>query len=191
MRGLNLSSLRSQLMKDFTNEKKKSFIRVDIKIILPVISLLTCITKSYIMGDMKCVLDTDVLVAGLRSPTGASREIIRMVGRGEIEALATITIMTEYEAVLKRSEHLQAANLTEADVDKLLDTLASIITQVTPHFLWRPMLKDPDDEMILEAAVNGQAEVIITFNTRHFGKAASQFGIEVMKPGNFLGKVRT
>lgn len=138
---------------------------------------------------MKCVLDTDVIVASLRSKTGASREIIRRVGLRQITALASVALFIEYEAVLKRPEHLQAANLTVVQVDRFLDTLAHLFVPVTPHFLWRPVLKDPNDEMILEAAVNGQAQFIITFNTRHFGNAAARFGITVLKPGDFLRRV--
>ena len=138
---------------------------------------------------MRCVLDTDVIVASLRSKTGASREILRRIGLRKMTALVSVALLVEYKAVLKRPEHLQAANLTAAQVDVLLDTPASIFVPVTPHFLWRPQLKDPNDEMILEAAVNGQAEVIVTFNTRHFGNAASRFGIEVLKPGEFLRSV--
>ncbi|MEZ4868630.1 MAG: putative toxin-antitoxin system toxin component, PIN family [Caldilineaceae bacterium] len=134
-------------------------------------------------------MDTDVIVASLRSKTGASREIIRRIGLRQITALASVALLVEYEAVLKRPEHLQAANLTMAQVDIFLDTLAYLCVPVTPYFLWRPLLKDPNDEMIIETAVNGQAQVIITFNTRHFGNAASRFGIQVLKPGEFLQKM--
>jgi putative PIN family toxin of toxin-antitoxin system len=135
---------------------------------------------------MRCVLDTDVIIAGLRSAQGASRQIIRMAGRGEITVIATATMMVEYEEVLKRPQHLKAVNLTAMQVDILLDAFAALFEPVTPHFLWRPLLKDPDDEMILEAAVNGQAAVIITFNTRHYSPAAGRFGIDILRPGSFL-----
>jgi len=138
---------------------------------------------------MRCVLDTDVIVASVRSQTGASREIIRRIGLRQLTALASVALLVEYEAVLKRPEHLQAANLTALQVDVLLDALASLFIPVTPHFLWRPQLKDPNDEMILETAVNGQAGVIATFNTRHFGNAAGRFGIEVLRPGEFLRSI--
>jgi putative PIN family toxin of toxin-antitoxin system len=138
---------------------------------------------------MRCLLDTDVMIASLRSQTGASREIIRKIALGQITVLATVALFVEYEAVLKRPEHLQAANLTAAQVDVFLDGFASLCTAVTPYFLWRPQLKDPNDEMILEAAVNGRAEFIVTFNTRHFENPAIRFGIEVLKPGEFLRRV--
>jgi putative PIN family toxin of toxin-antitoxin system len=139
---------------------------------------------------MKCILDTDVMVAALRSASGASREIVRLIGRKEIIAVASVATMLEYEAVLKRPEHLQAANLSAAQVDTLLDALATLFVPVTSHFVWRPLMQDPDDEMILEAAVNGQVEAIVTFNTRHFRSAAARFGIEVLLPAEYLRSVR-
>jgi putative PIN family toxin of toxin-antitoxin system len=139
---------------------------------------------------MRCVLDTDVLVAAVRSPKGASRQLIQMVARRELIAVATVAMMAEYEAVLKRPMHLQAANLTSEEIDILLDTLAMFFVPVTPHFIWRPLLRDPDDEMILEAAVNGQAKLIITFNTRHFSRASHRFGITALKPSEALRRLK-
>jgi putative PIN family toxin of toxin-antitoxin system len=145
----------------------------------------------HIIYNMRCILDTDVMVASLRSAQGASREIMRMIGRKEIVAVASVATMFEYEAVLKRPEHLQAANLAAVQVDQLLDALASLFEPVEPHFLWRPMLQDPNDEMILEAAVNGGVEVIVTFNTRHLRRAAQRFGIYVLTPAEFLRRVNS
>lgn len=138
---------------------------------------------------MKCVLDTDVIVASLRSKQGASREIVRRVAAGEIVALASVAMLIEYEAVLKRLEHLNAANLTEAQVDAFIDAIANLMVPVAPYFLWRPQLRDPNDEMILETAVNGQADTIVTFNIRHYGAVARRFGITVQKPSEFLGRL--
>lgn len=135
---------------------------------------------------MNAALDTDVLVAALRSPTGASRELIRRLGKGEFFAVASVGMFLEYEAVLKRPEHLTAARLTEEEIDIFLDGLAKMIQPVTPYFLWRPQLRDPNDEMILEAAVNGRADRIITFNRKHFLPAAQRFGIQVLLPAEFL-----
>ena len=139
---------------------------------------------------MKCVLDTDVLVAGLRSAKGASRELLRMIGRKEITAVATVAMMVEYEAVLKWSQHLEAAKLTTEQVDTFLDAFAALCIPVTPYFLWRPMLRDPNDEMVLEAAVNGEARVIATFNIRHFSRAAHRFDIEALKPSEVLRRLK-
>jgi predicted nucleic acid-binding protein len=105
---------------------------------------------------------------------------------GEFVAVASVGMFLEYEAVLKRPEHLAAARLTEGEIDVFLDGLATLIQPVTPYFLWRPQLRDPNDEMILEAAVNGRAERIITFNLKHFLPAAERFGIQVLLPAEFL-----
>lgn len=87
-----------------------------------------------------------------------------------------------------RAEHLHAAGATEVDVLNLLDALAGVAEPVELHFLWRPQLRDPNDELVLEAAVNGRAEAIVTFNRRDFGPAA-QFGIRIMLPREALGGV--
>jgi putative PIN family toxin of toxin-antitoxin system len=140
---------------------------------------------------MKCVLDTDVIVASLRSDKGASREIIRRVGRGQIRAYASIALLLEYEAVLKRSEHLQATGLNIEQIDIWLDGLTSLLIPVAPHFLWRPILGDPNDEMVLEASINSQADSLVTFNVRHFQRAANLFGITAMTPADFLRRIRS
>ncbi len=72
----------------------------------------------------------------------------------------------------------------------LLDVLAAVVEPVTQHFLWRPRLKDPADEMILETAVNGSADYLVTFNARHFGQAAAAFGIRVVSPGEIVRKLK-
>jgi predicted nucleic acid-binding protein len=77
---------------------------------------------------------------------------------------------------------LAAAGLSEGDVQFLLDAIALVATPVRISYLWRPMLPDPDDDLVLETAVNGTAEVVITFNGRHFEPHAARFGIEILAP---------
>ncbi len=91
--------------------------------------------------------------------------------------------MLEYESVLCRPEHLAAMGLNIAEVEEFLDALAGAIEPVTMRFLWRPRLRDPGDEMVLETAVNGHADRLITFNVRHLAAAAKEFGIRVLEPG--------
>ncbi len=138
---------------------------------------------------MILTLDTDVLVAALRSPGGASRQLLQALRAGRIQAVATVGMFVEYEAVLTRPEHLAVTGLTVAETERLLDGLASLVVPVRPHFLWRPQLRDPNDEMVLEAAVNGGAEVIVTFNRRDFLPAATRFGIGVERPGDIIGRL--
>lgn len=135
---------------------------------------------------MRYALDTDVLVAGLRSRTGASRKLLTLLHQGRYQAVASVAMMLEYESVLTRPENLSAFGLTTDEVERFLDSMALLITPVTPFFLWRPQLRDPADEHVLEAAVNGAAEAIVTFNQRHFQQAAARFGIAVFRPGDAL-----
>ena len=99
---------------------------------------------------MKCILDTNVIVAAVRSPKGASAEILRRALLGQIKLLCSVPLFLEYEAVLKRPEHLQAAGISLRDASNLLDALAGAIEAVEIAYLWRPQLRDPADDMVLE-----------------------------------------
>lgn len=138
---------------------------------------------------MKVVLDTDVLVAAFRSPTGASRQLLILLNEDRFEALASVTLVLEYEAVLKRPENLIGAGLNETDIDKFINALVLKIKPVKTFYLWRPMLKDPNDEFVLEVAVNGQADAIVTFNSKDFAGGAKRFGLEILKPAEMLRRV--
>ena len=99
-------------------------------------------------------------------------------------------LFIEYEAVLLRPAHLKAAGVSAKAVNNLLDVLAGVAIPVEVFYLWRPQLKDADDEMVLEAAVNGQANVIVTFNVSDFLPAAKKFAIRVLTPAEFLKELR-
>ncbi len=139
---------------------------------------------------MKVVLDTDVVVAGMRSPGGASAEILRKARRGRVTLLVSVPLAVEYEAICSEAEHRLAAGLSEREVEIFLDAVVAMAEPVTTHFLWRPQLRDPGDEMVLEAAVNGQADLLVTFNVRDFGTVPSRFGIEMMIPRDALERIR-
>lgn len=138
---------------------------------------------------MKLVLDTDVVVAALRSPTGASAELVRMARTGEIRLAASVSLFMEYEAVCTRPEHVLASGLEPVDIGIFLDALAHLVEPVTVHFLWRPQLRDPADELVLEAAVNARADALLSFNIRHFADAASRFHLQLAQPGAFLRSI--
>jgi putative PIN family toxin of toxin-antitoxin system len=135
------------------------------------------------------VLDTDVLVAAMRSETGASRGILSAALGRRFELLISVPLMLEYEAVLKRQEHLRASGISEEDVGDVLDALSLAGKRVTFAFRWRPALSDPNDDMVLETAINGNADAIVTFNERHFNPVAGRFGCQVMRPGEALRRL--
>jgi putative PIN family toxin of toxin-antitoxin system len=132
------------------------------------------------------VLDTDVLVAAFRSEAGASRRILLAALDRRFELLISVPLMLEYEAVLSRPEHLSVSGASVEDVGDVLDSLALVGKRVKFAFRWRPALPDPNDDMVLETAVNGRARAIVTFNQRDFNPVAGRFGCEVMRPGEFL-----
>jgi putative PIN family toxin of toxin-antitoxin system len=139
---------------------------------------------------MKVVLDTDVVVAGMRSPSGASAAILRLARQGRVTLLVSVPLAVEYEAICSEAGHRLAAGLSEGEVEIFLDAIVAMAEAVETHFLWRPQLRDPGDEMVLEAAVNGQADLLVTFNVRDFGPVPLRFGIEVMIPRDALERIR-
>jgi putative PIN family toxin of toxin-antitoxin system len=131
---------------------------------------------------MNVVLDTDIMVSALRSRGGASRAWLGAIARREVGLLLSVPLVLQYEAVLTRPEHLTASGTTVETVSALLDGLCAVCSPVEISFLWRPMLRDPGDELVLEAAVNGRADRLLTFNERDF-VGASALGIRVERPG--------
>lgn len=143
------------------------------------------------MGDMtRVVLDTDVLLAALRSPTGGSAEVLRLARVGQVRLVASVALVLEYEAVATRHEQLQVIGATRHQVLSALDFIAAIADEAQGQFRWRPQVRDPADEMVLEAAINGCASVLMTFNQRDFGAAPARFGIRLCTPGDFLRSLR-
>ena len=135
------------------------------------------------------MLDTDAVVAAMRSPTGASAAIVRAVRQRQATLLLSVPLAMEYEAVCRRPEHRVEAGLSERQVGIFLDAIIALAEPVLTHFLWRPQLRDPNDEMVLEAAVNGRAEALVTFNVRDYGTAASQFGVDVLLPREAIARI--
>jgi len=137
------------------------------------------------------VLDTDVLVAALRSDRGASRQILLSALDKRFELLLSVPLVLEYEGVLTRPEHLAACGLSSPEVERVLDDLISIATPVNLDFRWRPMLRDPDDDMVLETAANGNADAIVTFNQQDFVEASRTFGCLIILPAVALRQIRS
>lgn len=139
---------------------------------------------------MRCVLDTNVVVAAMRSPGGASAALLLAARRGAITMLANVALALEYEATCRLAEHRLAARLDADQVGIFVDAVLAMVEPVETHYLWRPQLRDPADEFVLEAAVNGQAAAIVTFNLRDFGMAPATFGIELLKPAELLRRFK-
>lgn len=139
---------------------------------------------------LRVVVDTSVVVAALRSRSGASNELLRRAARRRIAALATPALFLEYEEVLKRAEQKAAHGLDDEQIEGFLSAFASIVEPVDVHFAWRPQLRDPADEMILEAAINGRADAIVTFNVKDFATSVAQFGLAVLSPSQVLERMR-
>ena len=102
----------------------------------------------------------------------------------------SVPLAMEYESTCQKPEHRFAAGLSDQQVDIFLDAVIAMAEPVETHFLWRPQLRDPNDEMVLEAAVNGRADVLVTFNRRDYGSAPERFGVEVLLPREALARIK-
>ncbi len=126
----------------------------------------------------------------MRSPSGASAAIIRLARRGRVTLMVSLTLALEYGAICSRIEHQVAAELSEKEVNVFVDTIISLAEPVTMHFLWRPQLRDPCDEMVLEAAINGEVDALVTFNAKDFGDVPGHFGLELLLPRDVIMRMR-
>jgi putative PIN family toxin of toxin-antitoxin system len=139
----------------------------------------------------RLVLDTDVIVAAMRSPSGASAALLEAALNGRITLLASVPLFFDYEAKCTEPAHWKAAGLTKEDVEVFINGIAALVEPVEPHFLWRPVLRDPNDEMVLEVAVNGNADALVTFNLRDYGNVPTvTFGIPVLLPSMAIRRIR-
>lgn len=144
----------------------------------------------YIMRPMRLVLDTNVIVAAFRSRHGASNLLLRFVDRGMVTPLCSTALFLEYEAVLSRPETREATGHSLEDVRVVMSTLAAVSQGVDISFRTRPMLADVADEMVLEAALNGHAEAIVTHNVKDF-RPAHKLGVTIATPGDIVRRLNT
>ena len=135
-------------------------------------------------------MDTDVVVAAFRSRTGASRQWLEAVFEREVRMLVSAPLFLEYEAVLLRAEHRAAIGLEAGEIIEVLDDLAGLLVPVDLHFRYRPTGADPADEIVVETAVNGRADIVLTFNEKHMTDACGRHGIGVSRPGPALRQWR-
>ncbi len=131
----------------------------------------------------RIVLDTSVLVAALRSDRGASFRLLKLVGRGHFELSVSVPLVLEYESVTKRIP--RSVGLKSSDIDDIIDYLCKVAEHRQIHFLWRPFLRDPNDDMLVELAVESESDYIVTHNLGDF-VGIKQFGVEAITPAEFL-----
>jgi len=140
----------------------------------------------------RIVLDTNVVLAAVRSRSGASAALLRRLaanavsGRAEFTVCLSVTLALEYEEVLKR--HRTGFGWSETQVDRFLAGLYGLVEETPVYFRWRPLLRDADDDMVVEAAVAGGCQAIVTFNRRDFAGIES-LKLEALTPGEFLTRL--
>jgi putative PIN family toxin of toxin-antitoxin system len=139
---------------------------------------------------VRVVLDTTVVVAATRSNRGASRLLLRGALEKRFALLLSVPLALEYESVLKRPEQLAVSGGTMLQIDKLISALNAVAIPVHRAFLRSPLLRDPNDEMVLETALGGEAHLLVTFNRKDFGPVASNGKFRVVAPAEALREIR-
>ena len=129
------------------------------------------------------VIDTNVIVAGLRSRRGTAFQLITLIDTGQFDIHFSVPLVLEYTEVLLRE--LSNLYLSREEVDILINFYCEVGVQHEIFFLWRPFLRDPKDDMVLELAVKAGCQSIITYNTRDFA-GVEQFGLTLPEPSEFL-----
>lgn len=136
---------------------------------------------------MIIILDTNIIVAGLMSRRGASFKILSLLGQGKFEIALSVPLVLEYEDVAKRLSGNKIALSFQA-IDDVLDYMCKVGIHQKIHYLWRPVLKDPKDDFVLELATNADADAIVTFNVRDFSRS-HHYGIKILEPKQFLVQI--
>ena len=131
------------------------------------------------------VVDSNVIFSGLRSSRGFSFDVIQALRQGRFKSVLTAPLLFEYEDLLRRGG---IAHLNDRDINEFLDWFASVSSLHEVFYLWRPLLPDPEDDHVLEAAVAAGAGCIVTFNVRDLAPAAA-FGVDVVTPAEFIALI--
>jgi putative PIN family toxin of toxin-antitoxin system len=135
------------------------------------------------MSKPQIVIDTNVFVSALRSSRGASHRLLRLIDSGEFEINISVPLVLEYEDAGKRM--VDEITLREEDIDDVIDYICKVANHHKVYYLWRPSLRDPKDDMILELALSGGCEIIVTYNVNDFD-GVEEFGLQVMTAKEFL-----
>ena len=144
------------------------------------------IVYNTIVGKHQIVIDTSVLVAALRSRRGASYQLLMLLGSEKFEINLSVPLVLEYESAAKRL--IGSFHLTERDIDHILDYICRVGNHQEVYYLWRPLLKDSNDDMVLELAVAGGCAYLVTYNRSDFA-GAERFGIRIVTPLEFLQEI--
>ncbi len=132
------------------------------------------------------VIDTNVFIAALRSQRGAAHRLLLLAGTGKFELNLSVPLVLEYEEIAKRQA--KEIGLRWQVIEDIVGYLCSVAVRHKIHYLWRPFLPDPKDDMVLELAVAGQCDYVVTYNERDF-RGADQFGVKVVTPQAFLKEI--
>ena len=135
---------------------------------------------------VKVVLDTAALISAIRSSTGAAAEIVRLAAVGKLTLLMDYKLVCEYRDVALRPQHIAASGRTSEDAEAIIEMLEAIAVPVLVRIKHRPLSKDENDDMVLDVAINGDADAVVTNNIKDFRAAAERFGIQVLTPREFL-----
>jgi len=138
------------------------------------------------MNITNIVLDTNILFSGLYSSKGASFKVLRLIESGIIKPIISTTLLFDYEDVLRRKQ--EELLLSNSEIDIILDNLCNLGSFQKIYFLWRPYLKDPKDDHVLEVAVASKTTMIITHNHKDF-IGADKFGVNIIAPKTLLEKL--
>lgn len=136
------------------------------------------------------MLDTAAFISAIRSSTGAAAEIVRLAILEKVTLLMDLKLVCEYRDVALRPQHITASGKTAEDAEAVIDALEPIATQVFVKTRHRPLSQDENDDMVLDVAINGCADVVVTNNVKDFAPAAERLGIRVLTPREFLIEIR-
>lgn len=136
---------------------------------------------------IRAVIDTNVLVAALRSSSGASFQILLAADHGDFEVALSVPLLAEYDDVSARPDI--GITISQSAISAIIGRIAQIAHKQPIYYLWRPVLPDPKDDMVLELGIAAGVSHIVTFNRKDF-RPVSQFGISIVTPSDFLKLIR-
>ena len=139
------------------------------------------------MSHYRVVIDTNIFFSAIYSRHGASHKLLLLINSGKFGVSVSVPLILEYEDVSKRN--LDNISLSEQDINDIIDFICTVASHQKVFYLWRPFLRDPQDDMVLELAVASQCDFIVTFNKKDFQGVEENFGIKVLAPKEFLQKI--